>query len=123
MAVAHWYGKESITTNDTGLSTGGSITLTGAANGKIQHIKTICLSTAGTVTAFNIQVTKNDGTTIITQFGGLPAAVNPSVSSDVWNFELPIVCVVNDNAKVIATVTGATGASVAISANYFLATG
>lgn len=74
----------------------------------------------GTVTVFTLQVTKNDGTTVIQKIGGqVGGAATGPLGPYNWSFTLPINCVPNDNAKIILTATGAT--SVTINVNYKLA--
>lgn len=103
----------------TGGNTGDLITLTGASPGKIHRITDIMVSAAGTLTAFNVQITKNDGTTVITQIGG---QVSSGAYFGPFDFNTPVNCAVNDNPKIIFTCTGATGGTIAISANYIFAT-
>ena len=115
MAVAHYRAGDSCTTVDTGLNDGGSITLTGAGVNTGQRITDIFVKALGTITVVDILVTKNDGSTVIAKFGATSAL---QAGGGVWNFNTPINCAVNDNAKIIVTVTGGTAGSVAIGANY-----
>lgn len=77
--------------------------------------------TTGTVTAYNVTVFKNDGTTQIAKFGGqVGGAATGPMGPGPYNFQSPINCAVNDNAKVTVTCTGA-GATEA-TVNYIFGT-
>lgn len=94
----------------------------GAANGKKQLITDISVHALGTVTAFTLQVFKNDGTTNITKIGGqVGGAATGPLGPYPFNFNNPVVGVVNDNTKVSLIATGATAVTVNI--NYELAAG
>ena len=87
--------------------------------GTIQRIYSISAYAVGTVTAFSIEIHKNDGTTRIVRIGGqVGGAATGPMGPYVWDFTAPINCAVNDNAKVTLTATGAS--AVTINVNYKL---
>lgn len=83
----------------------------------MQRITDITYYALGTVTAFTLQVFKNDGTTNISQIGGqVGGAATGPLGPYGYTFTTPINCSPNDNAKIILTATGASTCSV--NANY-----
>jgi len=109
---------ELICSNGQTMDTGETVTLIGAGPGKVQAIYMISLHAAGTISAFSISVFRNDGTTIISKFGGQTLNAAQTLGPYVWNFNLPILCIKNDNAKVTITATGATADTVHCSVGY-----
>lgn len=76
----------------------------------------------GTVTAFTLQVFKNDGSTNIAKLGGqVGGAATGPLGPYNYTFTVPITCVTNDAAKVVLTATGAT--AVGLNVVYKLACG
>ncbi len=114
-ATNHTFSGQNITTVATGGSTGDAVQLTGAGPGTVQQIGTISVYAPGTITAFNIEVTKVDATTIA-KHGFSTAYAGPPL-----RFDPPISCYPNDNAKVVITATGATASNVACTVTYKLA--
>lgn len=121
MAQANYIGGGSITSSDTAAAATVTLTLIGAKPGTMQRISNISYYALGTVTAFSIQVFKNDGSTNVAQIGGqVGGAATGPLGPYNYNFEIPINCAANDNAKIVLTATGAT--AVGLSANYTLGT-
>jgi hypothetical protein len=100
-----------------GVSDGTSITLVGAAPGRAQMIKEVCVKTIHALTVVDVTVTKNDTTTVLAKWG---ATSDLPVGGAVWSLSGPICCAVNDNAVVTFTLAGATAATVAASVMYTL---
>lgn len=94
----------------------------GAGTGKRQEITDISIYALGTVTAFTLQVFKNDGSTSITKIGGqVGGAATGPLGPYNYAHILPINCVTGDNAKVALTATGAS--TVTVNVNYRLVAG
>ncbi len=102
-------------------ASGDTVTLIGAGVAKCQAIYTISVNVTGTVTAFNIAVFKNDGSTVLCRIGGqVGGAATGPMGPMVWNFDHPIICARGDNAKVVVTATG--GAALTVGVGYELVT-
>lgn len=115
------FAGNSITSYVSGGSTSATATLVGGGTGKIQRIGAIFIWTVGTVTAFNINVYRNDGTTSTAAIGGqVGGAATGPLGPYVWAFPVPINCYPGENAKVKVTATGAS--STELTVNYTLAT-
>lgn len=117
MAIAHYFAGDSICTTNTGLSDGGTLALTGAGPGRAQQLWGVMIKALGTITVTDITITKSDGTTAISKIGGTHALQNGGV----YSFPAPIIGSPNDNMIVNANLTGATAASVGITAVYTIA--
>jgi len=114
LAQADYWAGGSVTSCVTGGTTSATATLVGAGINTCQRITDVLVKTIGTVTAYNISIFKNDGSTLIASIGGQlgGAAVPPGPMS--YSFSTPVNCAVNDNAKVIATCTGASATEVTV---------
>lgn len=121
MAVAHYRGGGSVTTTDSAVAASLTITLTDAGVNTFQRITDLSIYAIGTVTAYTLEVFKNDGSTSITKIGGqVGGAATGPLGPAPYSFTTPINCAVNDNAKITLTATGAT--TVGVSANYIFGT-
>lgn len=107
----------SVTSCVTGGTTSATATLVGAGVNTCQRITDIAVKTTGTVSAYNVSIFKNDGSTLICSFGGqIGGAATGPMGPGPYCFNTPVNCAINDNAKVIVTATGA--GSTEVTVNY-----
>ena len=120
MAQLDYIGGGSFTSEIDG-NTPQTVTLVGAGPNTFQRITDIIVHAAGTVTAYSVLISKNDGSTVIAKFGGqVGAATTGPMGPGPYSFQTPVNCAVNDNAKVTVTATGATAGTVFVTVNYIL---